>query len=115
MLVRRTLACLVLALAMLAAGVCFAEPPVAGVSAEQVSGVISGKTLGTEKNVTYRCNILQEEEHRFVLLAFEGSRMDPRREEGGVIWNEGLRSFNVIDYAIADELCGWQKKGPSSG
>ena len=110
MLVRRTLACLVLALVMLAAGVCFAEPPVAGVSAEQVSGVISGKTLGTEKNVTYRCNILQEEEHRFVLLAFEGSRMDPRREEGGVIWNEGLRSFNVIDFAIADELCGWQKK-----
>ena len=107
---RKRLICLVFALALLAAGACFAEPPSGSVPAEQVSGVISGKSLGTEKNVTYRCNIVQEKEHAFVLLAFEGSRMDPRREEGGVIWNEGLQTFNVIDFSIADELCGWQKK-----
>ena len=105
----RRIICLAVALSLMASGGCFAEQP-AGGPAEQVNGIIGKKDLGTEKDVTYRCNILPEADHAFVLLAFEGSRMDPRKEDGGLIWNEGLRSCNVIDFAIADELCGWQKK-----
>ena len=46
----------------------------------------------------------------FVLVAFEGSKMDPRKNSASVIWTEGLDRFNVIDFSIVDELCSWDKK-----
>ena len=95
----------VLAAAVLSAGGCFA-----GGSRDQADHVISGKSLGTEKNVTYNCHAAQDADPGFVLVAFEGSRMDPRQEGGSVIWTEGLDRFNVIDFSIADELCSWQAK-----
>lgn len=95
---------------ILAAGICFADQPENPALAENVTGVIDARSLGTEKNVTYICNILREVKHDFVLIGFEGSRMDPRKKDGGVIWTEGLKRFNVIDFSIADELCAWQTK-----
>ena len=90
---------------ILAAGVCFADG-----SPEKKSWVISGKSLGTEKNVTYNYHIAPEADPGLVLVALEGSRMDPRQEGGSVIWTDGMDRFNVIDFSIADELCSWQTK-----
>lgn len=90
---------------ILTAGVC-----IAGAQADRAEGVISAASLGTEKDVTYSCNIAQAADPDFVLVAFEGSRMDPRKEGGSVIYTEGLEQFNVIDFSIADELCSWEKK-----
>ena len=104
---RRKLIRLVLLLlpAILAAAVCFAE-----LTSEKLTGVISGKSLGTKKDMTWHCNIAADTDADFVLVAFEGSKMDPRKNSASVIWTEGLDRFNVIDFSIVDELCSWDKK-----
>ncbi len=85
---------------LLAAGICFADQP-----AEKLTGVISKKSLGTKKDMIWNCNMAADADSDFVLVAFEGSRMDPRKNTASVIWTEGLDRFNVIDFSIADELC----------
>jgi len=109
---RRTLACFIafIASVLLAAGLCFAEQPAGPGQAEHVTGTIDGRSVDSEKKVTYHCIIQPETDHDFVLIAFEGSRMDPRQKGNGVIWTEGLDRFDVVDFSIADELCAWQKK-----
>ena len=92
---------ILLSAALLAAGSCLADLP---------GGIVSRDSLGIKKDVTYNFNIAPEADPGFVLVAFEGSRMDPRKKGGGVIWTEGLDRFNVVDFSIADELCAWQVK-----
>ena len=98
------------ALVLLTVGCCSADQPAGQMQLQNTSGVITGNSLGTEKNVTYNCSIFRDADGDFVLIGFEGSRMDPRKEGGSVIWTAGLGRFNIIDFSIADELCAWQTK-----
>ena len=103
---RRKLILLVVLLlpVLLAAGRSFAELP-----EENLTGVIKKKSLGTKKDMIWRCN-MADADGDFVLVAFEGSGMNPRTNTTSVIWTEGLDRFNVIDFSIVDELCSWYGK-----
>ena len=87
---------------------CLAEKS-APVKAEAAdSGAISHQTIGLKKDILYR--LIRGYSPGFVLIALEGSGMNPRKKGTGITWNADLQIYNIIDFSIANELSNWQDR-----
>lgn len=73
-------------------------------------GILSGKVLGFERNILFNYHPAENSSSDFLLIGFEGSGMNPRKEGSCIIWNEALNPYNVIDFTVANEISYWQEK-----
>ena len=73
-------------------------------------GILSGKVLGFERNILFNYHPAKDGSSDFLLIGFEGSGMNPRKEGSCIIWNEALNPYNVIDFTVANEISYWQEK-----